>query len=199
LDEYEQVRNGWPLTDTEVGRVLEASTQASEYHYAGAVLDAVRAVERFALASRRARSEPAAAAAAWRAARALARGSFTAWDQDGNAVYAEPSRHETTLHTAALRAALTNVAEIIGPLADEAKVEIVAVRASRPNVEPWSAWVTRAIDEVLAASSSWPGPPDLEDDGKLEDVLCELSEATDALASVWRGGPDSTSPSRIAP
>ena len=90
LDEYEQARRGWPLTDTEAGRVLEASAQASEYHYAGAVLDAVRAVERFALASSRARVEPAAAAAAWRAARARARGSFTAWDQDGNPVYADP-------------------------------------------------------------------------------------------------------------
>lgn len=199
LDEYEQARRGWPLTDTEAGRVLEASAQASEYHYAGAVLDAVRAVERFALASSRARAEPAAAAAAWRAARARARGSFTAWDQDGNPVYAEPSRQETLEHTTALRAALAKAVETIGPFADEAKVELAAVRANRPAIEPWSAWATRAVDEVIAASSTWPGPPTLEDDGRLEGAMSGLSAATEALASVWRGDRNVPAPPESEP
>jgi hypothetical protein len=194
LDEHEQAQRGWPLTDADAGRVLEASSRAVEHHHAGAVLGAVRAAERLALAARGARRGPAARAAAWRAARALARNAFTAWDQDGNALHAEPSRHETEQHKAALLAALEEAFEALAPLADEAKVELAAVRASRPAVEPWSAWASRAVDEVVAASSTWPGPPGLEDDDRLDGALVGLAEATDALTAAWRGDPAAPPP-----
>ena len=194
LDEHEQAQRGWPLTDADAGRVLEASSRAVEHHHAGAVLGAVRAAERLALAARGARRGPAARAAAWRAARARARNAFTAWDQDGNALYAEPSRHETEQHKAALLAALEDAFEALAPLADEAKVELAAVRASRPAVEPWSAWASRAVDEVIAASSTWPGPPGLEDDDRLDGALSGLAEATDALTAAWRGDPAAPPP-----
>ncbi len=187
LDEHEQAQRGWPLTDADAGRVLEASSRAVEHHHAGAVLGAVRAAEHLALAARDARRGPADRAAAWRAARATARGAFTAWDQDGNALHAEPSRHETEQHKAALLAALEDVVEALAPFADGAKVELAAVRASRPAVEPWSAWTSRAVDKVVAASAAWPGPPELEDDDRLDDGLAGLREATDALAAAWRG------------
>ena len=128
LSEYEHVQRGWPLTDTEAGRVLEASTQASEMHYAEAVLGVVRSVERLALAARRARSGPAAAAAAWRAARVRARGTGLMTDMDGNRIYAEPSRHEATHHMNEIRAALASALEDIRPLADEVKVETAAAQ-----------------------------------------------------------------------
>ncbi|CAN5272110.1 hypothetical protein BH11ACT1_BH11ACT1_14180 [soil metagenome] len=194
LDEHEQVQRGWPLSDAEAGRVLEASSQVVEHHHAGAVLGAVRATERLTLAARRARLGPAASAAAWRAARARARNTFTAWDQDGNPVHAEPSRHETEQHKAALLAALEEALEVLAPLADGVKVELAAVRASRPAVEPWSAWAVHAVDEVVAASSTWPGPPGLEDDDGLDSALLGLSDALDALAAAWRGEPAAPPP-----
>ena len=189
LDEHEHAQRGWPLTDADAGRVLEASSRAVEHHHAGAVLGAVRTAERLALAARAARRGPAARAAAWRAGRAVARGAFTAWDEDGNALHVEPSRHETEQHKAALGAALEDAFSALAPLADEAKVELAAVRASRPAVEPWSAWASRAVDEIVAASSTWPGPPGLEDDDRLDGALVGLAEATDALTAAWRGDP----------
>ena len=187
LDEYEQAQRGWPLTDADAGRVLEASSGAVAHHHAGAVLGAVRAAERLALAARGTRRGPAASAAAWRAARARARRAFTAWDQDGNAVHAELSRHETEEHKAALLAALEDASGALAPLADEAKIELAAVRASRRAVAPWSAWASRTVDEVVAASSTWPGPPGLEDDDRLDGALVGLAEAMDALTAAWRG------------
>jgi hypothetical protein len=158
LEEHEHAQRGWPLTDADAGRVLEASSWAVEHHHAGAVLGAIRAAECLALAARGARREPAARAASWRAARAVARTAFTAWDQDGNALHAEPSRHETEQHKAGLSAALDDACEALTPLADEAKVELAAVWASRPAVEPWTAWASRAVDEVVAASSTRSSP-----------------------------------------
>ena len=194
LNEYEQAQSGWPISDTEAGRVLEASAQAAEHHHAGAVLGVVRAVARFSLAARHARSGPAAAVAAWRLSRARAGGASIMTDLDGNRVYAEPSRQETNHHMNEIRTALASAVERIRPLVDEAKVETAAARASRPAVEPWSDWVTRAVDEVVAASSTWPGPPDFEDDDRLETALHALATATDALAAHWRGVSDVQSP-----
>lgn len=187
LDEYEQAQRGWPLTDADVGRVLEASSQAVEHHHAAAVVAAVQAAERLALAARRARSGPAVEAAGWRAVRERARSSFTAWDYDGNPLYAEPSRLETERCKTALLAALNAAAESLSLLGDEVKVAIAAVRASRPSIEPWSTWTSRAVDEVVAASSTWPGPPGLDDDDRLDGALIGLVEAADDLAAAWRG------------
>lgn len=189
IAEHERAQRGWPLTDADAGRVLEASSPAIEHHHAGAVLGAVRATQRLALAASNARRGPAERAAAWQAARTAARRAFAAWDQDGNPLYAEPSRYETEHHKAALVAALDDVARGLGPIADEAKIELAAVRASRPTVEPWSAWASRAVDDVVAASSTWPGPPDLADDDRLNRALTDLAKATDALAAVFRGDP----------
>lgn len=203
-DEHDQLQRGWPLTDAEAGRVLEASSQAVDHHHAGAILGVVRTAERLALAADRNRAAPAARAAEWRAARVHVRRAFVAWDQDGNPVHAEPSRHETEGLKSALRAALQDVANALTPLAHDVRVELAAARASRPAVAPWCAWVGRTVDEVIAASSTWPGPPGLKDDDRLRDALAALRAATDSLASVWRGEaadapPDVPPPDVIAP
>lgn len=199
LDEYEQAQNGWPISDMEAGRVLEASAQAAEHHHAGAVIGVVRAVERLSIAARRARSGPAVAADAWRTAWARARGSSLMTDLDGNRIYAEPSRHERNRHLDEIRTALISAVERIRPLADEAIVETAAARASRPAVEPWTDWVAGAVDEVVAASSVWPGPPDFQDDDRLEKALQQLASATDALAAYWRGASEVPSPPLLEP
>lgn len=194
LEEHEYAQRGWPLTDADVGRVLEASSQIMEDHHAGAVVGVVRAAERLALAARRARQGPADSAAAWRAMRAGVRNSYFSWDQDGNAIYAEPSRNETERHKRVLLMALKDATDVLDPVADEAKVELAAVLATRPSVESWTEWMSRAIDEVLAASSSWPGPPGLEDDDRLESALLGLTKARSALAAAWRGDPAAVPP-----
>ena len=199
LDEYERVEQGWKLTRVDVGRVLEASSWAAEHHHAGAVLSAVRAAERLALTARRTRRGPASSAAAWSEARARARSTSVGWDEDGNTVHAELSRSEAEQHKAALRAALEGACETLGPLADNIRVELAAVRASRPAVEPWSAWASRVVDEVVAASSAWPSPPGLEDNDRLDNALVGLTEAMDALAASWRGDPAVAPPSEPVP
>jgi hypothetical protein len=187
LDEYEQAQRGWALTDSQAGRVLEASAQAVEHHHAGAVLGTVRAVERLMLVARKVRTGPAKEAAEWEATRGRVRRSFVSWDEDGNTVHAEPSRSETRQHESALVAALEKAYGLVSQGADDAKVELAAVRASRPAVALWVDWVGRAVDEVAGASSKWPRTPNLDDDGLLEEALSSLAEAANALGSAWRG------------
>ena len=187
LDEYVAVARGWPLTDVDAGRVLQASSVSLEREHAGAVVAVARAAERFTLAARQAREGPAAAAAAWRSVYEQARRSFQGWDEDGNAVHAEPSRFENDRGRAVLSAALRAAAELLAPLANDVKVELAAARASRPTTNRWTDWVARAVDAVLAASSTWPAPPQLNDDDRLETSLREVSKAVDALSAAWRG------------
>lgn len=200
LDEYERVQRGWAISDTDAGRVLEASSSADRAH-AGAVVGVVRAAERLALTARRSRQGPAARAAAWRGARERARSHASGWDQDGNAVHAEPSRAETEQLEAALVGALADAVRALVPPADEAKVELAAARASRPSVSPWSEWVGRCVDAVLGAASTWPAAPDLHDDDRLDAALRALADSVDALASAWRGEPaaDPPAPPPVAP
>jgi hypothetical protein len=187
LEEYERVQRAWPLSDVDVGRVLEASSKTAERVHADAVVGTVRAVERLSLTAKEGRLGPAAAAETWRATRRAARASFGGWDQDGISVYAEPSRVETEQRRTALLAALGQVAADLEPLAREAKVELAAVRASRPAVEAWCEWVSRQIDRAVEAAARWPEPPGLEDDGGLDAALDELSVSVAALTAAWRG------------
>jgi hypothetical protein len=61
-------------------------------------------------------------------------------------------------------------------------------------VQLWSAWASRAVDEVIAESATWPGPPELEDDDRLDGALSGLADATDALSAAWRGDPAAPAP-----
>jgi hypothetical protein len=186
LEEYQDVHRGWPLSDAEAGQAIGASSQAVEHHHADAVLGTVRAVEKLALAARNARRAPAAQASNWLAVRARARRT-TFYDQDGNAIHAEPSSSETRQHRTALELALAQACDDLIPVADDVKVELAAARASRTTIAPWVSWVSRAVDDVLAVSGTWPGPPALDDDDRLATVLEKLAEARDALSAVWRG------------
>lgn len=198
FEEYQKVERGWPLNDAEVGQAIGASSQTVDHHHAGAILEGVRATERLTLMARYVRRGPATQAAAWIATIARAHRS-TGWDQDGNTIYAEPSRLETRQHKAALQAALAQAGEELIPAVNDVKVELAAAKASRPSIAPWVSWVSRAVDDVVSASETWPNTPELNDDGQLEATLKQLAEARDALSSVWRGEQAQSPPAEPQP
>lgn len=194
--EYQQIERAWPLNDAEAGKVIGASSQTVDFHHAGAILEGVRAVERLTLKARNLRRGPATKAAEWLRTRAFARRSI-AWDQDGNTIFAEPSSLETRQHKAALQEALAHACEELIPAVHDVKVELAAARASRPSIGPWVSWVSRAVDDVVAASGRWPATSELSDDGQLEATLSELAQAMDALSAAWRG--EQTQPPPLVP
>jgi hypothetical protein len=196
IAEYEQLARNWPLSDVDAGRVLEASAQARTQQHADAVVALVRAVRRLTLETRRARSGPAAHAAAWRALIEQTHRSMPMWDDEGERIYVEPSRNETNQCKAALLKALGTARTSLDPTADAVKVELAAVQASRPSTRPWTDWVSTAVDDALTASGTWPGLPALEDNTGLEDTLRELERACDALTAAWRGESSSPPPTR---
>ncbi len=156
-----------------------------------------RASARLAGEARAARRGPAAAAAAWRAYREAYRRSAVGWDEDGNPIYVEPPRRDSELHRATLASALDDAANRIESRAHDVEAELAAARASRPDVEPWTDWVSRTVGATLKASSAWPGPPELQDDGRLDTALEDLARATDALVATWRGDTNATRPPPI--
>lgn len=186
FEEYQRVERGWPLNDAEVGQAIGASLQTVDHHHAGAILEVVRAAERLTLSARNGRRGPAIQAVAWLASIARAHRS-TMWDQDGNTIHAKPSSLETRQHKAALQVALAQACEELIPAVDAVKIELAAAKASRPSIAPWVSWVSRAVEDVLAASGTWPDTPELNDDGQLESTLSGLAESRDALSAAWRG------------
>ena len=63
LAEYEHVQRSWPLSDSDAGRVIEASSSKSaDRIHSDAIAGTVRAVERLALAVKEGRRGPASAA-----------------------------------------------------------------------------------------------------------------------------------------
>lgn len=197
-EEHQQVQRGWPLSDAEAGQAIGASSQTVDHQHAGALLGAVRAAKRLALTAHNVRRGPATQAAAWLATRADARRNI-AWDEDGNTIHAEPSPLETRQHKATLQAALAQARADLIPAADEVKVELAAAKASRPSIAPWVSWLSRTVDDVVAASGTWPGPPELKDDGQLEAALDKLAEASDALSAAWRGEEAQSPPPKPQP
>lgn len=196
--EFDKLQQNWSLSDEDAEQVLDESSARAQQH-AGAVVGVVRAVERLALAADHGRSGPAAAAAAWRQLRLQTRSQFLAWDSDGNRLYAEPPRIQTDQHRAAVIAALNDVSAILTPLAHDVKVELAAAQASSPAVERWCRWVSDCVDEVAAASSTWPLADDLQDDSRLINAVVELRRAAGQLAAAWRGEATEAPPSPVEP
>lgn len=184
LDEHDRLQQNWGLTDAQAGDVLQAS-RAGEQVHADAVMGAVRAATRLALAAREARSVPARTATAWRDARDREHARMPIYDLDGNRLQVELPRIESRQHGAALQGALAAARDQLTPLAHEVKVELAAVRASRPSITAWCDWVERCVDVVIVASSEWPAPPQ-PDDQELENATQSLEVAAEGLAAAWR-------------
>jgi hypothetical protein len=186
--EHDRLRKAWPLSDEEAQEASSASFGTPALS-SEALTDIVRVAERLALNARRSRPPVAAEAAAWRRTWEHARTTSVGWDNDGNSVYAEPSRVDSERHARALVTALSEAENSLQPYAQEVKVEAAAAGARLPQVATWCDWLTRAADSVMTAASRWPGPPPADDDDALPNAIVELRQAAAALAAALRGDP----------
>ncbi|CCQ17533.1 putative uncharacterized protein [Rhodococcus sp. AW25M09] len=187
LQEYFERRHSWPIDDDEAAEVLAVSFDSPTV--AAPVLTAVvEAVELFALRTVSTRSGPAAAAAAWRKSRAMANATPLLYDDEGNRLVVEPSNMERQQHERAVRAALAEVRAAVEPLYEDALAKVAAARHTSVRSGPWCDWVTRAADELLAASSAWQWKPPYEETDRLSDAAAEVRLAAGGARGIaaWR-------------
>lgn len=179
-------RQAWTITDDQAHEIAQQSF-ASPAVAAPILTAVVRAAERLVLRASSTRLGPVAAAAAWRTMWEQSRASLYAYDEDGNRLFAEPPRVETERYRAAVLAALETVSGELKPLVEDVQAEVATARHSAPRTAPWCEWLTRSATELLAAASSWPGPPPAEDDGRVPEASGNVRSAAHALASALRG------------
>lgn len=179
-------RQAWTITDDQAHEIAQESF-ASPGVAVPILTAVVRAAERLVLRASSSRSGPVGAAAKWRAMWERNRRGFYAYDDDGNRVFAEPPRVETERYRAAVVGALETVSAELKPLVEDVMAEVATARHAVPPTAPWCDWLTRAATELLAAASSWPGPPPAEDDGRVQEASVDVRNAADALASALRG------------
>lgn len=189
-------RQAWTITDDQAYEIGQESF-ASPGVAAPILTAVVRAAERFVLRASSTRLGPVTAAAEWRAMWERNRASLYAYDEDGNRLFAEPPRVETERYRAAVLVALETVSGELKPLVEDVQAEVATARHSAPRTAPWCDWLTRAATELLAAASSWPGPPPAEDDGRVQEASANVRYAADALASALRGEAPDPPPAQV--
>ncbi|TXN29772.1 hypothetical protein [Lacisediminihabitans profunda] len=187
-EEHDRLRKAWPLSDEEARLVGNRSFDTPAL-VSPVLADIARAAERLATSAESSRPAIVAEAGAWRAMWDRVRASTTVWDGDGERLYVEPSRMETTRYREALLAALATANAALEPLVQDLKAEAAVARAAVPRSIPWSDWLARSAENVMTAASTWPGPPPAVDDDGLSDAVAELRESAGALAAVLRGDP----------
>jgi len=199
LQEYLDVRQAWTLNDDQVTEIVRLSFDSPTIA-APVITGIVEAAERAVRRAESTRARPAAAAAAWREVRAGARGMMFGRDSEtGERVYAEPSRAERDRHGALVLDQLEAVRAELGPLVEDVQARTATARHIRPATGPWCDWVTRAVEELLAAAFTWPWVPPYEDDNRLDEAASDLRAAATALAAALRGEAPDPAPVPPAP
>jgi hypothetical protein len=186
IAEYEQLQRSWTISEDEASEALVASESFATLHISSAV-ELVRRIEALRLTARRTRGQVRAWAERWQQLRERTRRSFSAWDEDGNSVYVEPSISEVRPIKDGIQSALETALHEIHPAAEAALIELAAVRATRIETGPWCDALDRAITDVIRTASDWAGGPDPEADASFEVALTKLDEALDAFVRVTRG------------
>jgi hypothetical protein len=206
IAEHFRMQKGWPLTDVEAQRVIDASFTPQDYGVAVAaassVTAAARAVGHLVETARQQRRLPYEAAAAWHAMRMRVQRSLPrAWDAATGELLppAEPSAMETAPFRERLDAALHQVVETLRPSATTLVAELHAVRAATASLTPWCEWIEAAAAATVAAAGRWPGRPPEDDDEALSDALAELLCASTALSAAWHGQPAEQPPTPPPP
>lgn len=186
LAEYDQLQRNWQIDDDEAAEVL-AKSDAFDVLHAPSTVELVRRVEALRLLAARTRDGPRSWAQAWQRLRQQVRASFFAWDEDGNPVYAEPAEMQVRPLRDGLGAALTEAVDQVSPAADAARVELAAVRTTRPQVTPWCDALDRAIGALLQEASVWHDSGELTDDAAFETAVVALHESMSELVRASRG------------
>jgi hypothetical protein len=126
-DEFAARRQAWTISDNQAREVAHESFSSPAI--AAPILTAVvRAAERLVLRAASTRSGPAASAADWRLTWDQTRASFFAWDEEGNRVFAEPSRLDTERHQAAVVGTLNAACAQLEPLSEDVLADVAAAQ-----------------------------------------------------------------------
>lgn len=186
IAEYDDLQRNWPISDDEATEILVASESFDALH-APSTVELVRRVEALRLASERTRGVVRSWARAWQQLREQTRRSFTAWDQDGNPVYAEPSEMQLRPIREGFRSAVVAALDEVTPAAEAARIELAAVRATRTQAAPWCDALDRAITHAIDTASTWTGGPDPEADTAFDTALADLQRSVSDLVRASRG------------
>jgi TIR domain len=147
----------------------------------------VRRVEALRLVAERTRGGPRSWSRRWQQLRQQTRRSFIAWDDDGNAVYPEPSEMDLRPIREGIRSALDAALDEVTPAAEAARIELAAVRATRTQVAPWCDALDRAITQVIDTASTWTVGPGPEADTAFDTALADLQQSVTDLVRASRG------------
>lgn len=198
IAEHQKVQKSWTLTNEEAQVVVDTSFGprdfAVEFAAATAITKAARTAGLLAETAVDVRRLPNNAAAEWRSVRSrVARNSVGMWDATtGESIRVEPSRAQADEHNAAMNEALAQAAAVLRPMVIELVGDLHAVHAAAAHLRPWCEWIESAAKTVVAVSEI---RPELDEDKALQDALQELSRATTAISTAWRGEPSEQPPS----
>ncbi|MFV8174624.1 hypothetical protein [Mycolicibacterium peregrinum] len=186
LAEYDRLQTSWPITEDEATEVLVESESFDVLH-APATIELVRRVEALRLVAERTRLAPRSWSRKWRQLRERTQRSFIAWDQDGNALRAEPSEMDVRPIREGIASALDAAFNEVTPAAEVARIELAAVRATRTQVAPWCDALERSITHVIDMASRWTAGPDPEADTAFDTALADLQRSVTDLVRASRG------------
>lgn len=185
-EEHANLRQAWTITDAQAREVAQLSFDSPAIA-APIITSVVRAAERLAMRALSTRPAVAIEAAAWRSTWDQARAPLL-WDSTtGERIYAKPSRADTQRHQAALQNALKAAQEELRPLVEDVVAEVATARHTTPRQAAWCDRLTRAVEDLVDAVGTWPGPPPVQDDDRLDKTSSEVRKAAAALASALRG------------
>lgn len=180
--EYDQIHN-WPLTDAEAEEVLTLS----EGEQVPSTLELVRQVEAVRLTAERKRTITRAAVTEWQELRKRTQAGFLVWDDDGNDVNVEPAAIEVEPIKRRIVATLAAADQELTPRVDAARIEIAAVRAAHPQLEPWCDDLGRHLVGLQRAATTWQGGSNPADDDAFDEALASVEMSIDGLLKRARG------------
>lgn len=186
IAEYDDIQRNWLISDEEVTEVLVAS-ETFEVLHAPATVELVRRVEALRLVAERTRSGPRSWSSRWQQLNEQTKRSFTAWDDNGDPVYLEPSEFQVRPLQQGIHEALTAALDEVRPSSEAARIELGAVLTTRPQVAPWCEALDRAITRVVEEASTWTARADPDADGMFDTALADLQRAVSDLARASRG------------
>lgn len=186
IAEYDDIQRNWLIDDEEATEVLVAS-ETFEVLHAPATVELVRRVEALRLVAERTRSGPRSWSLRWQALIEQTNRSFSAWDDDGNPVYLEPSDFQVRPIQQGIQEALAAALQEVRPASEAARIELAAVLATRPQAAPWCEALDRAITQVVDQASTWTARAAPDEDGVFDTSLADLQRAVNDLVRASRG------------